>query len=221
MIDPTRVYHSLPDIVQDSIRSVLDSHPLIRWYYADNSYLRTKGWMRSNEVGAPVDQDGEPIPWYTYPTIDFIEPRTRTEFRVFEFGSGHSSLWYSDRVKEVVAVEDSKEWATAMQERSPSNLTVVYEPDLDDYASEVTAHGSFDIVVIDGRVRQSCVGPTLEAITDHGVVILDDFERWDDSDWARFRDAGFRALPFVGPKAQRLTESCTGILYRDENCLDI
>ncbi|WP_248896436.1 class I SAM-dependent methyltransferase [Haloplanus halobius] len=177
--------------------------------------------MRSNEVGAPVDQDGEPIPWYTYPTIDFIEPRTRTEFRVFEFGSGHSSLWYSDRVKEVVAVEDSKEWATAMQERSPSNLTVVYEPDLDDYASEVTAHGSFDIVVIDGRVRQSCVGPTLEAITDHGVVILDDFERWDDSDWARFRDAGFRALPFVGPKAQRLTESCTGILYRDENCLDI
>ena len=221
MINPARVYHSFPDVVQEPIRSALESHPLIRWYFAENSYLRTKGWMRSNEVGAPVNRDGNPIPWYTYPAVDFIDPRIRPDFRVFEFGSGHSSLWYSNRVDEVVAVEDSENWASAMQERSPPNLTVIHEPDLNDYAVEVTVHGSFDIVVIDGRVRQNCVAPTLEAITDDGVVILDDFGRWEDDDWTRFRDAGFRALPLVGSKAQRLTESCTAILYRDRNCLDI
>lgn len=221
MINPARVYHSLPKILQDPIRSVLESYPLIRWYYAENSYLRTKGWVRTERTGAPVDQSGDPIPWYTYPAIDFIEGRVRNDFRVFEFGSGNSSLWYSSRVDEVVAVEDSEQWAAKCQERAPKNLTVVHEPDLDEYPAAVTGRGPFDMIIIDGPVRQECVAPSLDAIANQGVIILDDFERWDEDDWAQLRDAGFRALPFTGPKAQRLTESCTAVLYRNQNCLNI
>lgn len=216
-----RLYRSLPESVKSPIRSALKSYPLIRWYYAQNSYLHTKGWMKSEEIGVPVDQEGRPLPWYTYPAIDFIEPRIQDDFRVFEFGCGNSSLWYSKRVDEVVAVEDSKKWSVEMTNRSPANVTVIHRSDHDVYSTEVTNHGSFDIVVIDGSVRRECVEPTLQAISNEGIVILDDFERWNDDDWNSLRETGFRSLPFVGPKAQRLTESCTAILYRDQNCLQI
>lgn len=216
-----RIYQSLPNNVKNLSRNFLDSHPLIRWYFAENSYLRTKGWMRSEQVGAPVDRQGDPIPWYTYPAIDFIKPRLEQDFRVFEFGSGHSSLWYSNLVDEVVAVEDSAEWVSEMRDRAPSNLNIVHQPDLTDYPAEVLGRGEFDIIVIDGLARQECVKPTLNAISDNGVVILDDFERWHDRDWRSLREHGFRSLPFTGPKAQRLTTSCTAVLYRDQNCLDL
>lgn len=216
-----RIYHSLPEKVKSPLRDLLDSHPLVRWYFSEDSYLRDKGWMRSEQIGAPVDRQGNPNPWYTYPAIDFVEPRLEGDFRVFEFGSGHSSLWYSNQVNEVVTVEDSAKWASEMKDRAPSNLTVIHQSDTTEYPTEVLGHGEFDIIVIDGRVRQECVKPTLKAISNHGVVILDDFERWDDSDWRSLREVGFRPIPFVGPKAQRLTTSCTAILYREQNCLGI
>lgn len=215
------VYHSLPERVKVHLRKILGSHPLVRWYFAENSYLRTKGWMKSEQVGAPVDEKGSPKPWYTYPAIDFLEPRLGRDFRVFEYGSGHSSLWYSTHVKEVIAVEDSATWASEMKEQAPSNLTIIHQPDLTEYPTEATGGREFDIVVIDGRVRNECVHPALKAVSDDGVIILDDFERWGDSEWDTLRKQGFRSLPFVGPKAHRLTESSTAILYRERNCLNI
>lgn len=200
---------------------IIESYPSIRWYYAKNSYLRQKGWVASERVGAPVDGEGNPSPWYTYPAIDFVEPRLDPTFRVFEFGSGHSSLWYSKRVEEVVAVEDSKGWAENMKQRSPENLKIVHQPDVAEYPQEIKDRGEFDIVVIDGRDRLRCVKPATESVNDDGVIVLDDFERWDYEDWEPLRSDGFRQISFHGPKAQRLTESCTAVLYRDRNCLSI
>lgn len=211
------IYYWLPEWIRDYLKP----HSSLQWYFARNSYLQKKGWVRSDKKNIPVDQDGGPLPWYTYPAIDFIEPRLKSDFRVFEYGSGHSSLWYSRRVKEVVSVEDSKEWASEMTDRAPENVEIVYQPDLDQYPLAVSGRGVFDIVVIDGQVRKDCIEPALNALEETGIVILDDFERWEPDDWAHLDQKGFRPLPFFGPKAQRLTESCTAILYRDQNSLQI
>lgn len=221
MLGPTELYDLLPRGIRKPIGRVLKSYPLVRLYYAENSYLRTKGWVRSEQLGLPVDSDGNPLPWYTLPAIDFLKNRLQHNFRVFEYGSGYSSLWYAERVEEVLSVEDDTEWATHMQDRAPSNLNVIHQPDLNAYPKTVTDHGRFEIIVVDGCVRRECVKPALEAVANDGIIILDDFERWETDDWRALRDAGFRELPFVGPKAQRLTESNTAILYRDQNCLDI
>lgn len=76
---------------------------------AYNDYLRTEGWVLSEGAGMPVDDDGAPVPWYTYPCIDFLEARLDPSLSVFEYGSGLSTIWYARRVDEVVGVEHSQE----------------------------------------------------------------------------------------------------------------
>src|SRR5437016_5174452 len=60
--------------------------------------LRSEGWSKSNRLGLPLAADGSPLPWYTYSAIHFLEPRLRDDLKVFEYGSGHSTLWYAARV---------------------------------------------------------------------------------------------------------------------------
>jgi hypothetical protein len=216
-----QLYYLLPNRIRKPIQEAVKSYPLIRWYFADNSYLRQKGWMQSEKEGVPTNSEGDPIPWYTYPAIDFIKSRIKENFRVFEYGSGHSSLWFSDHVKEVVAVEDSKEWADEMADRAPENLKIVYQPNYEQYPQSIIDQGTFDIIVIDGRVRTDCLKPALRQLEETGIIILDDFERWSQEDWEMLKTNDFRTLPFFGQKSQRLTESCTALLYRDMNCMSI
>lgn len=68
-------------------------------------YLIQVGWFKSRKTGSPVGKDDEPIPWMTYPFIDFIEPRLNKNLIVFEFGSGNSTLFFSKRTGRVVSVD--------------------------------------------------------------------------------------------------------------------
>src|SRR5918997_6685025 len=69
-----------------------------------NGYLAQRGWYRSYSAERPVDRHGGPLPWYTYSCTSFLESRLSSSMRVFEFGSGMSSLWYAQRVDEVVSI---------------------------------------------------------------------------------------------------------------------
>lgn len=41
-----------------------------------------------------VDKDGNPIPWYTYPAIEFLNSLDFSSKNVFEYGTGNSTLWW-------------------------------------------------------------------------------------------------------------------------------
>ena len=68
--------------------------------------LRDEGWHLSIRQRAPVDADGRPLPWYCYSAFEWLSSRLKSSDRVFEFGSGFSTLWYAERVQEVIAVEN-------------------------------------------------------------------------------------------------------------------
>lgn len=40
-----------------------------------------------------VDRDGNPLPWYTYPAIEYLSQFDYGEKTIFEFGCGYSSLF--------------------------------------------------------------------------------------------------------------------------------
>jgi len=218
---PTKLYGAIPLSVRTQLRRVLKRFPAVRWGYADNSYLRENGWFARRRAGAPVDGDSEPIPWYSYPFIDFLEPRLDKQFRVFEYGSGNSTRWFASRVSAVVAVEHSGEWVEQITGQVPGNATVVHQSRGEEYVREPLSREPFEIISIDGIDRTACTEPALEALAPKGVVIIDDFERWDDEELALFHDQDFRSVAFRGPKAHRLTGSTTAVMYRDENCLGI
>ncbi|QNH55640.1 MAG: hypothetical protein H2674_14390, partial [Limnospira indica BM01] len=72
------------------------------------NYLESSGWLKSLATGVPINFDSQPIPWYTYPAIEFIENKISSDFKVFEYGSGQSTLWWAERVLKVISVESDR-----------------------------------------------------------------------------------------------------------------
>ena len=52
----------------------------------------------------------EPLPWYTFSSIDFLEDLLQPQWRVFEYGSGGSTRFYRERCVEVETVEHDPAW---------------------------------------------------------------------------------------------------------------
>jgi len=72
--------------------------------------LHPMGWIASFQAGLPVDTGMQPLPWWTYPAIDFMATVVRPDFQVFEYGGGHSTLWWSTRVARVITVDHDQAW---------------------------------------------------------------------------------------------------------------
>ena len=53
-----------------------------------HGFLFQYGWLKSWWRGRPVDAAGKPLPWLTYPAIDFISQFDFSDAIVFEWGSG-------------------------------------------------------------------------------------------------------------------------------------
>ena len=66
--------------------------------------------MQSKLENAIVDSDGEPIPWYTYPAVAFLNEYDLSGERVFEYGSRYSTLYYAKKVQSIKTVESDEKW---------------------------------------------------------------------------------------------------------------
>jgi hypothetical protein len=78
----------------------------------------------------------------------FLQERLKKDMRVFEYGSGFSTLWLASRVRSVVSIETEEVWYRNLKSKLPSNVQlslVDFEIDgkycrlISDYAHEVTA----------------------------------------------------------------------------------
>ncbi len=188
-------------------------------------YLAQTGWIESRRRQQSVDQAGRPIPWITYPALSFLEQRVSPEMRVFEFGSGNSTLWWAERVRDVTAVEHDESWAARVAESIPSNASVSHVP-LEaggDYCRAAQrSRRLYHVIVIDGRDRVNCGVSSLNCLRQDGVIVWDNTERRRYAPGLRALDkAEFRRIDFRGPSPLNTFESQTSIFYRRTNCLNI
>lgn len=140
------------------------------------------GHLKSVRAGRAVDGVGQPIPWYTYPAIDFLRQLDLSEKTVFEYGSGNSTLFWAARAARVVSVEDDERWSERLKNAVPANCTILQEPDLHRYADVIDLYPEgFDIIVVDGPARGGtrlrCARAALNHLKAGGMIIL------DNSDW--------------------------------------
>ena len=187
--------------------------------------IKDAGWFRSFYEERPVDADGNPIPWITYPAIDFISKRVRNDMCVFEYGSGGSTLWWAQRVRSVVSVEHEKTWYERVKKTLSDNVSL-YQVDLDTngmYAQKIREYDhAFDVVVLDGRDRVNCAKNSIDALKHDGIIIWDNTERKEYEDGYRFLgDHGFRRIQFTGLAPLINYTSETSIFYRTNNCFGI
>jgi len=57
------------------------------------------------------------IPWLTLPAIDALQKFLEPDMRVFEYGSGGSTLFFARRAGEVVSMEHDADWHENLQSR--------------------------------------------------------------------------------------------------------
>lgn len=204
------------------------------------------GWFKSVKTKQAIARNGEPIPWLTYPFIDFINDRLNKDLSVFEFGAGNSSIYYSKRVKEVVSIEHSPEWFKIIKSNDKYNYpnldvrlveippelaakgyhTMAFTNSENEYVYSLEKTGQkYNIVIVDGLFRNSCIRHSLSSLTNDGIIFLDNTSKHYEEelkDGTSFlKENGFKRLDFYGMGPIYSRKSCTSIFYRADNCFGI
>ncbi len=189
------------------------------------SYLKEEGWFDSFDLKEPVDKFRNPVPWLSYPAVDFLKERLSNNLKVFEFGSGNSTLFYSRKVSKIICVEHDQNWYNKIKNKLPENAQIIFrEFQLDEQYSVTVKlqNQKFDIIIVDGVDRVRSIHNSIENLSGKGVLILDDSERPEYSTGTNeLFENGFKKLDFWGISAGELYKKCTSIFYRNNNCLDI
>jgi hypothetical protein len=195
--------------------------------------LRDQGYFRSVAAGEYRDETNNYIPWFTYSAIEALKNWDLSDKRVFEYGSGYSTLFWASRAKEVISVEHNPQWHQKIARLVPANAKVMLAPideakngyhpsaetsaELARYTETITdVGGRFQILVIDGyarsRVRYKCARAALPHLDDNGLVIL------DNSDWlpatAMFlRQSGLIEVDLSGPVPGNKNHQTTSFFF--------
>jgi hypothetical protein len=146
-------------------------------------------------------------PWITFPAIRFLESFLRPDMRVYEYGSGGSTLFFADRVSKVISVEHNSLWSQQVTKqiqrygytnsqillipadrepvsdiKDPSDPGAYFSSDghyYSQYAMSIREYPAefFDVILIDGRARPSCFMHALPNIKKEGVIVWDNTDR--------------------------------------------
>jgi hypothetical protein len=160
------------------------------------------GHLRSVVTKSSIDGSGTPVPWYTYPAIGYLRQLDFSDKSVFEYGCGNSTLFWAGVARQVVSVEDDREWFDVMSTRVPPNTRLVYEPDLAAFVDVIRQFpGGFDIIVVDGPARGStrlkCSRAAIESLRSGGLIILDNSD-WLPESAQLLRNAGLLEVDMTG-----------------------
>lgn len=178
------------------VRKLVPRHVLCGLSFAF-IYLKLRGHSRRGELGMCIDASGEPVPWLTYPALDFLSNLDISGARVFEYGSGASTLYWQRRCAQVVSVEKESDWHREVGRLCNEKVSLNLCCEGAAYPGVIENYGAFDIVLIDGAERKRCVEKAIEHLADNGFIILDNSD-WYPNSCQYLREKGFTQIDFVG-----------------------
>lgn len=147
------------------------------------------------------------LPWINYRGIAFLNKTVTEKMNVFEYGSGGSTKYWIEKGANVYSVEHDREWydlvlkSFADNKVSSTHQIFLKEPEQLDlqeydisnpdhyvssgkkkyknYATAIDQFDNcfFDIVLVDGRARPSCVKHAVPKIRKGGYLVLDNSDR--------------------------------------------
>lgn len=186
-------------------------------------YLWEIGWINSNKSKRPMDKMNNPIPWWTYGIIDFLEEKNFHNLEVFEFGLGNSSLWLKNKGAKVTSVEYDEDYYQEFKEYRSPTFNIIKGKLGENYSNLINDEkGNFDIIIIDGRERNKCLNNSIKKLKPEGIIIFDDTEREEyKQSFKLLEDKGFKHLYFTGFSPGMFYNKQTSIFYKSNNLLNI
>jgi hypothetical protein len=171
---------------------------------------------------AALDKHGNPLPWYTYPVIDFLGAKDFSTKAVLEFGAGQSTLWWAKRAKRVVSFESDPEWFTYVKSGLPANADVfLISKDLTGFDDHLSG-SKFDVIIIDAFDRFKAASRSIELLQEEGAILLDNSEGYWGGEATKeypildlFRGAGFSRVDFYGYAPGVILPHCTSLFFKE------
>ena len=157
--------------------------------YSDRFQKFIEMWQKEFAIERSInekvceDKDGNPIPWYTYPAIEYLQQFDYRSKKVFEFGCGNSSRFWAARAQSVISIEDNPKWFTKwQQEFKEENLDVRWRDEGEIYENAIFEDEElYDVIVVDGKRRAECARTAVQKLASGGMIILDDSDRINTS----------------------------------------
>lgn len=142
------------------------------------------------------------IPSFDPGVTGILEGALNERSKVFEFGTGGSTIWFAKRVGELVSVEYNPDWFQTLRGgfredfgRVPPNVTLLLKSSFSDnkwllskttkqqvgwrFVDSISEFPDyyFDLVVVDGRARMACMLKSRSKVKLGGIILLDDSQR--------------------------------------------
>lgn len=159
--------------------------------------LNKLGQGRSIVEKKSVDAIGNPIPWFTYPAIEYLSQLDFSKHAVLEWGCGNSTLFFSKRCQSITSIEHNKDWYQKIKKSLPTNAQLIFAEE-DKYATTpFNLNSLFDLIIVDGIKRFECLKSAVKLIEKTGVIIFDNSDR--NPEYCEFlQDMGFLQIDFHG-----------------------
>lgn len=138
-------------------------------------------------------------PWMTRDSINwlynYILNESNKSIKLLEYGCGSSTAYFLSLGIEVTSIEHHEMWFTDVNTKlDKNNIKMHWIPYLikskkegndegtdgeyyDDYVNHINKLSTFDIIIIDGRCRSSCIKNSIHHLNDGGLFIVDNAER--------------------------------------------
>ena len=136
--------------------------------------------------------------WIDQAVKKFEEHATKNA-TMLEWGSGLSTPFLADRVKHIYAIEHNHLWFTKVSRwtKDMPNVNLYYRPyppDVSYINAPYELGKRFEIIEIDGRLRNLCFQVALNLIVENGIIIFDDIQ---ETTYAPTRENFLKQPPWV------------------------
>lgn len=201
-----KIYSYIPKIGLDNL------HWLIETVEIDY------GHFLSYEQKMCIDRNGNPIPWYTYSAIEYLEQLDFREKRVYEYGAGNSSIFWAKRAKSVISIENNQDWYLRIQNNQKLNQKIIFIEEEKEYINSILkSKNKYDLIIIDGDFRFACAKAAIKCLEKGGFIILDNSD-WYPETSKLIRESGLIQIDFKGMGPINYYNWTTSIfLHRDIN----
>lgn len=132
-------------------------------------------------------------PWIHQEVIKLLDQVIKKDTRILEFGSGYSTVYFSNLSDNVISIEHNKNWYEKIKvlldkkviyilkeinyiSKPPENKLFYKSENLESLLN-INQPLEFDIILIDGIDRVNCAYGSYQYLKNGGMLILDDSNR--------------------------------------------
>lgn len=158
---------------------------------------------------------GTKMPMLSLPFLDWFNSFDFKDFKFLEFGSGYSTLYFSDLVKSITSYEIDKDFYTFMlnKDLSSINYKLIKKSKL--------VLGDFDIdveknliVLIDCDFNRYHIVKNILDKAEPEIIVLDNSE-WYPEACSILYDSQYNEIPFWGIRPEAEYEKCTSVFLKN------